>query len=210
MSRPQLAHGSLTSLAAALTLLTTGCAQKADGAQVAADACRAGDGWSAQKRAEWLRTAVSLPDEAAAEDAAVVIGSHTGAPLCEPIAVQVQFWEATATTAGTDLRSVLRIRLTTDGSRPRTIGFPGGLAPEERDDCTGVLMAAYPGTPLAESELPKDIGLLVPGSPKVKFRTGRIGAYRLLPPSQPESCRANGEPMTAPPAIPNPWGSNHP
>lgn len=210
MSGTQLAHGSLTSLAAALTLLTTGCAEKADGTQVAADACRAAGGWSAEKRAEWLRTAVSFPDEAAAEDAAVVIGSHTGEPLCEPITVQVQFWEATATRAGTDLSSVLRIRLTTDGGRPRTIGFPAGLSPEERDDCTGVLLAAYPGTPLAESELPKDIGLLALGTAKARFRTDRVGAYRLLPPSEPESCRENGETTTAPPATPNPWGSNHP
>jgi hypothetical protein len=204
MSRTQLAHGPLTSLAAALTLLTTGCAEKADGAQAAADACRADGGWSAEKRAEWLRPAVSFPDEAAAEDAAVVIGSRPGEPLCEPIAVQVQFWEATATTAGTDLRSVLRIRLTTDGSRPRTIGFPAGLSPEERDDCTGVLMAAYPGAPLAQAELPAAADRLTPASTTADttFGTTRVAAQRLLPPTT--ACGTPAEPT------PNPWGSNHP
>ncbi|GHE67299.1 hypothetical protein [Streptomyces capitiformicae] len=204
MSRPQLAHGSLTSLTAALTLLTTGCAEKDDGAQAAADACRAAGGWSAEKRAEWLRPAVSFPDEAAAEGAAVVIGSRTGAPLCEPIAVQVQFWEATATAAGTDLRSVLRIRLTTDGSRPRTIGFPAGLSPEERDDCTGVLMAAYPGAPLAQTELPAAAGRLTSASTTADttFGTTRVAAQRLLPPTT--ACNTPGEPT------PNPWGSDHP
>ncbi|SDN22044.1 hypothetical protein SAMN04487981_104114 [Streptomyces sp. cf386] len=204
MSRTQLAHGSLTSLAAALTLLTTGCAEKADGTQVAADACRAADGWTAEKRAEWLRTAVSFPDEAAAEDAAVVIGSHTGEPLCEPIAVQVQFWEATATRAGTDLRSVLRIRLNTDGSRSRTIGFPAGLSPAERDDCTGVLMAAYPGVPLTQTELPATAPRLTPASTTadIPFGTTRVAAQRLLPPTS--ACGTPAEPT------PNPWGSDHP
>ncbi|MFI7415115.1 hypothetical protein ACIBU0_41420 [Streptomyces sp. NPDC049627] len=204
MSRPQLAHGSLTSLAAALTLLTTGCAEKADGAQAAADACRADGGWSAEKQAEWLRQEVSFPDEAAAEGAAVVVGSHTGTPLCEPIAVQVQFWEATATTTGMDLRSVLRIRLTTDGSKPRTIGFPAGLSPEERDDCTGVLMATYPGAPLAQTELPAATARLTPASTTADttFGTTRVAAQRLLPPTT--ACSTHGGPT------PNPWGVNHP
>ncbi|MCC9707442.1 hypothetical protein E4N62_20455 [Streptomyces sp. MNU76] len=205
MSRPQLAHGSLASLTAALALLTSGCAekaQKADGVQAGAGACRAADGWSAEKRAEWLR--VSFPDEAAAEDAAVVIGPHTGAPLCEPITVQVQFWEATATTAGTNLRSVLRFRLTTDGSSPRTIGFPAGLSPRERDDCTGLLMAAYPGRPLARTELPSTTSHLTPASTTADtaFRTTRIAARRLLPPKT--ACGTPGGPT------PNPWGIDHP
>ncbi|MEU6804111.1 hypothetical protein [Streptomyces neyagawaensis] len=204
MSRPQLAHGSLTALAAVLTLLTTGCAHKADGTAAAVDACRATDGWSAEKRTEWLRPAVSFPDEAAAEDAAVVIGSHPGEPLCEPITVQVQFWEATATTAGTDLRSVLRIRLTTDGSRRGTIGFPAGLSPEERDDCTGVLMAAYPGAPLAAAELPAAAARLTPASTTADtpFGTTRVAAQHLVPPTP--ACSTPAEPT------PNPWGSNHP
>ncbi|MCK8437012.1 hypothetical protein G3I77_29635 [Streptomyces sp. D2-8] len=204
MSGTQLAHGSLTSLAAALTLLTTGCAERSDGAQTAADACRADGGWSAEKRAEWLRPAVSFPDEAAAEGAAVVIGSHTGEPLCEPIAVQVQFWEATATRAGTDLRSVLRIRLTTDGGRSRTIGFPAGLSPEERDDCVGVLMAAYAGAPLTQTELPTAAARLTPASTTADtpFGTTRVAAQRLLPPTT--ACSTPGEPT------PNPWGSDHP
>ncbi|MFD8303974.1 hypothetical protein ACFV29_16750 [Streptomyces sp. NPDC059690] len=204
MSRTQLTHGSLTSLAAALTLLATGCAGKSDGAQAAADACRADGGWSAEKQAEWLRPAVSFPDEAAAEDAAVVIDSHTGEPLCEPIVVQVQFWEATATTAGTDLRSVLRFRLTTDGSRPRSIGFPAGLSPQERDDCTGVLMAAYPGAPLAQTELPAAAARLTPASTTAEttFGTTRVAARHLLPPRH--ACSTPEEPT------PNPWGSDHP
>jgi hypothetical protein len=192
------------SLAAALMLLTTGCAEKADNAQAAADACRAIDGWSAEKRAEWLRPAVSFPDDSAAEEAAAVIGPHPGGPLCEPIAVQVQFWEATSTAAGTDFRSVLRIRLATDGSRPQTIGFPAGLSPEERDDCTGLLMAAYPGAPLARAELPTTASRLTSASTTedTTFGTTRVAAQRLLPPTT--ACSTAAEPT------PNPWGSDHP
>ncbi|WP_055715468.1 hypothetical protein [Streptomyces torulosus] len=204
MSRPQLAHGSLTSLAAALTLLTTGCAGKADGARADGDTCRADGGWSAEKQARWLRPAVSFPDGAATEDAAVVIGSPTGEPLCEPITVQVQFWEATATTAGTDLRSVRRVRMTADGSRPRTILFPAGLSPTERDGCTGVLMAAYPGVPLKQTELPTAAARLTPASTTADtaFGTSRVAARHLLPPTK--ACGASGGPT------PNPWGGDHP
>ncbi|MFD9045059.1 hypothetical protein [Streptomyces bottropensis] len=239
MPRTQLASGSLTSLTAALTLLTTGCTEKANGAQAAADACRANGAWSAEKQAEWLRPAVSFPAKAAAEDPAVVIGSHTGAPVaylrglwvapplsrpasgapaprggvigshtgapvCEPIAVQVQFWEATATPAGTDLRSVLRFRLTTDGSTLRTIGFPAGLSPEERDDCTGVLMAVYPGVPLAQTELPAVTARLTPASTTTdtEFGSTRVAAQQVLPPTT--TCSTPEEPT------PNPWGNNHP
>jgi hypothetical protein len=204
MSRPQLAQGSLTSLAAALTLLTTGCAENAVGVRADGGTCRADGGWSAEKQARWLRPAVSFPDGTTGGDAAAVIGSPTGGPLCEPITVQVEFWEATATTAGTDLRPVRRVRLTTDGSRPRTIRFPAGLSPAERDDCTGVLTAAYPGVPLKQTELPTATTLLTPASTTADtaFDSSRVAARHLLPPTK--ACEASGGPT------PNPWGGDHP
>ncbi|MET9850451.1 hypothetical protein [Streptomyces ossamyceticus] len=204
MSRPQLAHGSLTSLVAALTLLTTGCAENAVGTRADGDTCRAGGGWSAEKQARWLRPAVSFPDGTTAGDAAVVIGSPTGEPLCEPITVQVEFWEADATSAGTDLRPVRRVRLTTDGSRPRTIRFPAGLSPTERDGCTGVLTAAYPGVPLKQTELPTATARLTPASTTADtaFDSSRVAARHLLPPTT--ACGASGGPT------PNPWGGDHP
>jgi hypothetical protein len=195
----------LTSLAAAATLLTAGCSGTADSAQ--AGGCRENGDWTAAQRAEWLRPAVSFPEAAPDNDAAVVIRPRAAGDrgsLCEPIPVQVQFWKLTATAAGTDMRPVLHIRLAGGGGDDRSIGFPAGLSARDRDGCTGVLMAVYAGAPLAASELPKDIGHLLPGTGEVRFRTDRIGAYRLLPPS--ESCRANGEPMTTSPAPPDPWG----
>ncbi|WP_158973167.1 hypothetical protein [Streptomyces griseus] len=214
MSRTHLAHRSLMSLAAAAALLTAGCSGTADSAH--ADGCRANGDWTAPQRAHWLRPSVSFPESAPGNDTAVVIRPRAvdnRGPLCEPIAVQVQFWKLTATAAGTDMRPELRIRLATGGGAARSIGFPAGLSAGERGGCTGVLMAVYAGVPLTEGELPKNIGHLVPGTAQVRFRTDRIGAYRLLPPSELESCRANGEPMTTPPATPNPWGrwgSDHP
>ncbi|MER5218825.1 hypothetical protein [Streptomyces flaveus] len=72
-------------------------------------------------------------------------------------------------------------------------------------------MATYPGTPLTVAELPEDLGPLdLFGTADVEFGTDRIGAYWLLPPSDPDLCDADSEPATAPSATPVPWGSNHP
>ncbi|WP_327317987.1 hypothetical protein [Streptomyces sp. NBC_01235] len=220
MSRPHPAHGSLMSLVAAVALLTAGCSATADGTEAAG--CRETDGWSLREQARWLRSTVSFPgatagegaDESAADkDAAVVIrsrGTNDGGPLCEPIRVQVEFWELTATTTGTDMTSVLRYRLVTDGSEDRAIGFPPGLSAAERDACTGVLMAAYPGARLTEAELPEDIGHLTsPTTADVEFGTDRIGAYRLFPPSDPRQCDADRRPTTTPAATSAPWPRDH-
>ncbi|MFG2802201.1 hypothetical protein [Streptomyces pseudovenezuelae] len=215
MSRTDRARRSSMPLTVAVSvaaaLLTAGCAGLTGSAHVGG--CRADDTWSPAQRARWLRPAVSFPGDA---DAAVVIRPRSladGGPLCEPIAVQVQFWRLTATAAGTDMTSALRVRLATLGSEDRTVGFPAGLAAGERDGCTGVLMAAYTGAPLTWSELPEDTGRLGSGTARVRFRTDRIGAYRLLPPAHPRPCRTAGRPTptpSAPPATANPWGLDHP
>ncbi|MGP4051931.1 hypothetical protein [Streptomyces sp. 2A115] len=217
MSKSQLAHGSLTSLAAALALLTAGCSATADGAE--AGGCRENGGWSATERAEWLRLTVSFPeattDETAADrNSAVVIrprDTDAVGPLCEPVTMRVEFWKLTTTTAGTDMTSALRYQLTTDGTEDRAIGFPPGLSAGERGACVGVLMAAYAGRPLSDTELPEDIGHLGPaGTADVEFRTDRIGAYRLIPPSDPERCDADRRRTATPPASPVPWPRSHP
>ncbi|MET7689901.1 hypothetical protein ABZT06_18295 [Streptomyces sp. NPDC005483] len=218
MSRTDRTRRSSTSLAVALplaaTLLTAGCAGITGSAH--AGGCREDGTWSPARQAQWLRPAVSFPQAAAADEAVVVIRPHLpadGGPLCEPIPVQVQFWKLTATATGTDMTPALRIRLARLGSRERTIGFPAGLSTGERDSCTGVLMAAYTGAPLDWSELPDDTGRLGSGTSEVRFRTDRIAAYRLLPPSAPHPCRTAGQSTPAPPPPPataNPWGLHHP
>lgn len=217
MSRTDRTRRSSMSLAVALslaaTLLTAGCAGISGSAH--ADGCREDGTWSPARRAQWLRPSVSFP-EAADDEAAVVIRPRSpadGGPLCEPIPVQVQFWKLTATATGTDMTPALRIRLAGLGGSGRTIGFPAGLSTGERDSCTGVLMAAYAGAPLDWSELPDDTGRLGSSTSKVRFRTDRIAAYRLLPPSAPHRCRTAEQSATAPPppsATANPWGLNHP
>lgn len=217
MSTTHVAHGSLISLAASLALLTAGCSGTADGAE--AGDCRENGGWSARDEARWLRPSVSFPaattDGSAADEAAAVVirpsDTDDGGPLCQPVTVQVEFWELTATASGTDMTSALRYQLATDGTEDRDIGFPPGLSAGERGACTGVLMAAYAGARLSEAELPEEIGCSAStGSEDVRFRTDRIARYRLLPPSDPEACDADGEPTASPPATTMPWGSNHP
>ncbi|WP_406497792.1 hypothetical protein OHB06_46870 [Streptomyces sp. NBC_01604] len=221
MSRTPLAHGSLTSLVAALALLTAGCSGTADGAEAAG--CRENDRWSAKERAQWLRPSVSFPeptadegrDESASDEAAAVVirprDSEDGGPLCEPVTVQVEFWELTATPTGTDLTSVQRYQLATDGTEKRAIGFPPGLSAAERGACTGVLMAAYPGARLAEAELPADIAQPTSApTADVEFSTDRISAYKLLPPSDPDQCAVDRQPTAVPPATSGPWPSYHP
>lgn len=217
MSRTHVAHGSLTSLAAALALLTAGCSGTADGPE--AGGCRENGGWSVREQARWLRPSVSFPEatahgRAADEDAAVVIRPRDpddGVSLCEPVTVQVEFWEVTATTAGTDMTSVLRYRLATDGTKDRGIGLPPGLSAGERGACTGVLMAAYAGARLTEDELPEVIGRLTSAATTdMEFGTDRIVAHRLLPPSDPDQCAADRQPTTSPPATPAAWPTYHP
>ncbi|MFE9438848.1 hypothetical protein ACFYO2_07560 [Streptomyces sp. NPDC006602] len=221
MSRTHLAHGSLTSLVAALALLTAGCSETADGAE--AVGCRENDGWSAKQQAQWLRPTASFPEATAAEkagesaadeDAAVVIhprDTADGGQLCEPVTVQVEFWELTATTAGTDMTSVLRYQLATDGTEDRAIGLPPGLSAKERGACTGVLMAVYAGARLTEAELPKEIDHLTStATTGVEFGTDRISAYKLVPPPDREQCNADRQPTTTPPATPLPWPRDHP
>jgi hypothetical protein len=216
MSKTPIAHGTLTALAAAVALLATGCAGTADGAE--ADGCRDNGDWSARERAEWLRPAVSFDGPAAGGDAVVIgpRGTDHGGPLCEPVTVQVEFWRVTASGAGVELSTAQRIHMGTDGTEERSIGFPPGLAAGERNACTGVLMAAYVGARLADTERPKNPGPASSGGKDLEFRTDRIAAYRLVPPSAPETC--GGQPdadegeevMPSPSGSANSWGAYHP
>ena len=217
MSSTRRAAGSLTSLAA-LALLTAGCSGTAVGARTGG--CRDDAGWSARQRAAWLRPAVSFYAAATGQEPAVRIRPRAegdGGALCLTVPVQVEFWK---TEAG-GVRSVLRVRLGLDGSTEHTVGFPSGLTADERDACTGVLVAAYVGAPLADDELPEASALTNgSGTAEAVFRTDRIGAYRMIPASDPQRCDADpGETPTTTPsgssapspssAPSNPWGLGH-
>jgi hypothetical protein len=152
-TQTRLRHGALTACAAALALLSTGCSKASAGAQ--AGGCRADGDWSGREQAEWLRTAVALhrTAEPSYQGASVVVHEQ-GRRLCRPLPVQVQFWTLTATTTGTEMSSLMRYRLSTDGTRTRAVGFPPGLPAGRDGTCTRVLVAAYAGAPLVGTELP--------------------------------------------------------
>ncbi|WP_416982453.1 hypothetical protein [Streptomyces sp. T028] len=190
-----------TACAAALALLAAGCSQASADARTGG--CRADGRWSERERAAWLRTAVTFRGTAdgagpSYADASVVVRApRTGdaRPLCQPLAVQIEFWTFSKETG---LSSVLRSRIDTDGGRTRTVGFPTGLPADQDGVCAGVLVAAYVGAPLTTAELPDtapDLTDTADGADaadtNVPFRTARIGAYRLLPPSDPAACAAD-------------------
>lgn len=193
----RLRHKALTACAA-MALLTAGCAKASAGAHVSG--CRDDGHWSGRQQAAWLRSAVAFhePTDGGGspyQDATVEIhAGRTGdvRPLCEPVAVQVEFWTLTATARGTEMSSVMRYRLSADGSRTRTVGFPAGLPTRRDGTCPRVLVAAYPGPPLTDGELPRTTrDPAATGDTGVRFGTERIGAYRLLPARDPAPCDAD-------------------
>ncbi|MER5433528.1 hypothetical protein [Streptomyces sp. NPDC002588] len=211
-TRTRLRPGALTACAAALALFTAGCSKASPDAQTGG--CRADGHWSGREQAGWLRSAVTFSGTAGGtdpsyEDASVTVRTpRTGdaRPLCEPLAVQVEFWTLTTTTAGTETSSVMRYRLATDGGRTRTVGFPSGLPAGREAACVGVLVAVYAGAPLTGAELPRS-------SPDgdVRFATGRIGAYRLLGPREPAAdCAADRPAASASPTGSGKWDVHHP
>ncbi|MEU5323703.1 hypothetical protein AB0G67_44230 [Streptomyces sp. NPDC021056] len=213
----RLHHAALTAGAAVLALLATGCSTASAGAQTGG--CRDNGDWSGREQAAWLRKAVAFhgtTEEAGPlyEGAAVVVrAQHSGdeRPLCRPLAVQVQFWTLTATATGTETASVMRYRLSADGSRTRTVGFPAALPTGQHGACTRVLVAAYAGAPLSDRELPrKTRDLATAGEADIRFRTQRIGAHRLLPPQDPAPCDADRSAPTPSPTRSETWDIYHP
>ncbi|MFJ8109141.1 hypothetical protein [Streptomyces sp. NPDC096132] len=213
-NRTRLRHGALTACAAALALLATGCTKASAGAQTGG--CHADGHWSEREQTAWLRTAVDFRGTAdgadpSYEDASVVVRAprtDDARPLCRPLAVQVQFWTLTATTTGTRTSSVMRYRLDVEGSRTRTVGFPGGLPTAPDGACVAVLVAVYTGDPLTGEELPRTTSDLAgAGDADVRFGTERIAAYRLLPPPDPARCATDPRTTSPSPTSPPPSGS---
>ena len=216
-TQTRLRHGTLTACAAALALLAAGCSKASTGAE--AGGCRADGHWSGREQAAWLRTAVAFRGTAdgagpSYEGASVVVrAQHTGdaRPLCQPLAVQVEFWTLTATANWTEMSSLMRYRLSADGSRTRTVGFPAALPTGQDGTCTRVLVAAYAGAPLSDRELPQKTGdLATAGDADVRFGTERIGAYRLLPQQDPAQCDADRSTPNPSPTRSTAWDIYHP
>ena len=216
-TQTRLRHTALTAGAAVLVLLATGCSTASAGAQTGG--CRDDGDWSGREQAAWLRKAVAFhgTTEGAGpsyEGASVVVrAQHAGEelPLCRRLAVQVEFWTLTATATGTETVSVMRYRLSADGSRTRTVGFPAALPAGQGGACTRVLVAAYAGAPLSHREQPRNTrDLATAGEADVRFGTARIGAYRLLPPQDPAQCDGDRPAPSPSPARSETWDIYHP
>lgn len=216
-TKTRFRQGALTACAAALALLAAGCSKASAGAQPGG--CRADGHWSGRQQAAWLRTEVAFRGTAdgagpSYEGASVVVRTqHAGdvRVLCQPLAVQVEFWTLTATTTGTEMSFVMRYRLSTDASRSRTVGFPAGLPTGQDGTCTRVLVAAYAGAPLTDGQLPRTTrDLAAAGDSDVRFGTERIGAYRLLPPQDPAQCDAHRSAPSPAPTRSTAWDIYHP
>lgn len=215
-TQTRLRRSALTAGVAVLTLLAAGCSNASAGAQ--AGGCRDDGHWSGREQAAWLRTAVIIhgTDDAGPsyENASVVVRpprTGGGRVLCRPLAVQVEFWTLTATTAGREMSFVMRYGLSTDGSRTRTVGFPADLPTGRDGTCARVLVAAYAGAPLAEEELPrKTPDLATADDTDVRFGTERIAAQRLLPTQDPARCDTH-RPAPAPSVSRSmTWDIHHP
>ncbi|MFI7504770.1 hypothetical protein ACIBVL_41130 [Streptomyces sp. NPDC049687] len=216
-TQTRLRHGALTACAAALALLAAGCSQASAGARTGG--CRADGDWSGREQAAWLRTAVVFRGtgdgaDPSYEGASVVVRApRTGdvRVLCRPLAVQTQFWTLTATARGTEMSSVMRYRLSTDGSRTRTVSFPTGLPAGADGACAGVLVAVYAGAPLSTGELPRRTpDPATAADADVRFRTERVAVHRLLPPRDPAACDPGGSAPSPSPSRSTEWDARHP
>ncbi|MFJ1967159.1 hypothetical protein ACIO93_00645 [Streptomyces sp. NPDC087903] len=216
-TQPRLRHGALTAGAAVLALLAVGCSKASAGAQTGG--CREDGRWSGRQQAAWLRTAVAFHgayDGAGPsyEKASVVVRPpRTGdvRVLCRSLAVQIEFWTLTATATGTERSFVMRYRLSADGSRTRTVGFPARLPTGQDRTCTRVLVAVYAGAPLTEGELPRTTqGLSGADDTDVRFGTERIGAHRLLPGRNSAQCAPDRWTPSPSPTVSTGWDIYHP
>jgi len=218
-TRPHPWQGALMAGAAALALLATGCSSAPGGAW--AGSCRDDLHWSDGQRAAWLRSAVAfrnVPDTSGGPhgDAAVLIGPRSAGvdrPLCRPLAVRVEVWALTGSGRGTEMSSVMRYRLSADGSRRRAVGFPAGLPADRYGDggCTAALVAVYPGASLTRDELPDT--LPAPATvtdADVRFRTDRIAVHRVLAPADPAGCDTGRSAAHTSPSPATSWDAYHP
>ncbi|WP_406102412.1 hypothetical protein [Streptomyces canus] len=210
-------HAVLSAGAAAFALLATGCWNASAGAQTGG--CRDAGDWSGRAQAAWLRAAVAVhgttdgADPSYAQASVVVRGPRTGdvRVLCQPLAVQVEFWTLTASTTRPELSFVMRYGLSADGGRTRTVAFPAGLPTGRDGTCVRILVAAYAGTPLAGAELPRLTGdLATAGDADVRFGTARIGVHRLLPAQGSTQCGVRRSTPSPSPTASTGWDIYHP
>ncbi|SHN19534.1 hypothetical protein [Actinacidiphila paucisporea] len=181
--------------------------------------CHQNKGWNADQAAEWVRFGQ--------------IGSQTWSdptwghvrfdkaspgfdgPLCQPVAVQVQYWKITYHATGDDplsagdakysftLAPLQRTQVRVDGRAVKDVYPPKSIGSGRPGACVGYLAAIYTGAgPLTAKELPTKIltGGLVGQS--VTFPDKRVADSRLQEPSAPQTCDRSGHPYPTSRGIP--------
>ncbi|MEV7340290.1 hypothetical protein [Streptomyces sp. NPDC093544] len=188
--------------------------------------CHPNAGWTPKEESAWLMLRAYTPDENwydgpdTVRISAAVAGSS--GPLCEPLTVQVEFWELTygsaagqtSATGGAeqapdyyfDMRSVQRTELRVDGRKEHLVEQPKKLYADDRSVCTGALLAIYSGKPLTSEELPENINTGDNINPRgdVDFNADRVATYELSAPSAPHVCSPEGIPTADPSDVPFP------
>jgi hypothetical protein len=138
----------------------------------AVPACQSPKTWSERQVGNWVKAMVQ------SEGSDEITFRRTGsvAPLCEAVQVQVEFWDVHFTTFVVDrsftMTSKLRKQVKLDGRREVVVAGPKNFAPS---DCSGTVLAAYPGKPLTKEELPSSLEFPEGSAePEVEFETDRI------------------------------------
>jgi hypothetical protein len=113
-------------------------------------ACLRAKGWTSAEVGKWAKELIRTD----APGKLTFSSDGYGDKLCQPVKIQVQFWRVdftTSTQTTYELTSVLRKQVSVDGRKTVTVAAPKGFS---RGSCRGTILAAYPGGPLSDTELP--------------------------------------------------------
>lgn len=187
-----------------------------------ANGCYDNAKWTGKEAAAWLNLETYIPYGSG--DPSITLNTTKAGyngPLCQPVAVQVQFWTVTyaanprhdGSVGSTDkspdfffvMKTVKRQTIGFDGRKAARVTLPPHFYDVKRSVCVGSLIAIYPGQPLSAKELPENItsgNNIIPTD--VDFRTDRIADHSWSPPTAPQTCGKDGKPLPPPttPGIP--------
>ncbi|MDG9704188.1 hypothetical protein [Streptomyces sp. DH37] len=155
------------------------------------DGCHPNEGWDAEDEADWLDAVVVPPlyDGVFTEDGGVEVrgpdATWVGAPLCEPVRAQVQWWLV----RGAGDSGFVRVEEVGRRALDLAMEEEAAVRPPEsvsgRDPyCDGALLAVTAGGPLEEDDLPLRFEVL--GDP---IDHERVVYQKYTPPLNTSLCR---------------------
>jgi hypothetical protein len=119
----------------------------------AAPVCASTKGWTSADVGEWAQDLIRTD----APNKITFRSDSVADDLCQAVKIQVEFWRVdfkTFTQTTYEMTSVLRKQVSLDGKKEVTVAAPKGFA---RGACRGTILAAYPGKPMSDTELPDSI-----------------------------------------------------